>query len=270
MALRGANAVLEFAAKLCRSHAASTLFPGRTFVAAVLQKSNASTASSQGSIVHAVRLKCGTFLDRTASRTCSLLRTHLVGENRTQICSVHSSAVNYINRKGHQEPQEWPRYNEIVYPPRQPGEPRRPAEVVHFRANIKYSQKKLWYIACMIRGMSVDEALKQLSFYNRKGAAVAKEVIQEAQEMAVRDHNVEYKSNLWIEDSFVRKAKTVYGFRRHARQRYCRIHYRYSHYLVRLREGRPPKHYYPPRATGHEMLEGYLENMRSRTIAGSL
>jgi large subunit ribosomal protein L22 len=118
--------------------------------------------------------------------------------------------------------------------------------------------------------MSVDEALKQLSFYERKGSAVVKEVIQEAQEMAVRDHNVEYKSNLWIEDSFVRRAKTVYGLRRHAKQRYGRIHYRYTHYFLRLREGRPPKYYYPPRPTGHEMVAGYLEALRQRTIQKSL
>jgi len=182
---------------------------------------------------------------------------------------VHMSAALCAGGM-HKEPKEWVKYNEVLYPPQAPGEPRRPAEVVHQRANIKYSTKKLWYIACMIRGMSVDEAIKQLSFYKRKGSAVVKEVILEAQEMAVRDHNVEYKSNLWIEDSFVRKAKTVYGLRRHAKGRFCRIHYRYTHYFLRLREGRPPKHYYPPRPTGHEMVEGTLAGLRARTIQGSL
>jgi large subunit ribosomal protein L22 len=170
----------------------------------------------------------------------------------------------------HGEPKEWPKYNDVVYPPTAPGEPSRPAEVVHYRANIKYSQKKLWYIAGLIRGMSVDEALKQLSFIERKGAAVVKEVIQEAQEMAIRDHNVEYKSNLWIEDSFVRKAKTIKGVRKHARSRFGVIHYRYTHYFLRLREGRPPKHYYPPRPTGNEMLEDYLQRLRDRRIIHGL
>jgi len=66
------------------------------------------------------------------------------------------------------------------------------------RTNIKYSPDKMWYVACLVRGLSVDEAIKQLSFVSQKGAKDAKEVILEAQEMAVKTHNVEYKSNLWI------------------------------------------------------------------------
>lgn len=183
---------------------------------------------------------------------------------------VHTCPALFKSYRVHQEPKEWPKYNDIVYPPRQPGEPNRPAEVVHFRPNIKYSSKKLWYIACLVRGMSVDEALKQLSFYKRHGALVVKQVIEEAQEMAVQKHNVEYKSNLWIEDSFVRKAKTLKGMRKHARMRFGVIHYRYSHYFLRLREGRPPKHYYPPRPTGHEMVQGYLDQLRNRRILSCL
>lgn len=46
--------------------------------------------------------------------------------------------------------------------------------------------------------MTVDEAVKQLSFVNKKGAILVKEAILEAQELAVKQHNVEFKSNLWI------------------------------------------------------------------------
>lgn len=56
----------------------------------------------------------------------------------------------------------------------------------------------MWYIACLVRGMTVDEAVKQLSFVNKKGAAYVKEAILEAQELAVTSHNVEFRSNLWI------------------------------------------------------------------------
>lgn len=66
------------------------------------------------------------------------------------------------------------------------------------KANIKYSPKKMWYIASFVRGMSVDEAVKQLSFLCKKGGEIAKEVILEAQRMAVENHNVEFKSNLWV------------------------------------------------------------------------
>lgn len=56
----------------------------------------------------------------------------------------------------------------------------------------------MWYIAVLVRGMSVDEAVRQLSFVPKKGAEAVKEAILEAQEMAVKKHNVEFKSNLWV------------------------------------------------------------------------
>lgn len=46
--------------------------------------------------------------------------------------------------------------------------------------------------------MTVDEAVKQLSFVHKKGAVFVKEAILEAQELAVKEHNVEFRSNLWI------------------------------------------------------------------------
>lgn len=56
----------------------------------------------------------------------------------------------------------------------------------------------MWYIASFVRGMTVDEAVKQLSFLKKKGAAIAKEVILEAQKIAVEEHDIEFKSNLWV------------------------------------------------------------------------
>lgn len=70
--------------------------------------------------------------------------------------------------------------------------------VCHQKPNIKYSPEKLWYIASFIRGMSIDEAIKQLSFVPKKGAIFVKEALLEAQDLAVTKHNVEFRSNLWI------------------------------------------------------------------------
>lgn len=67
-------------------------------------------------------------------------------------------------------------------------------------------------------------------------------------------------------DSFATKGITIKGLRAHGRGRFGIIHYRYSNYFVRLREGRPPKHYYPPEKTGHEMMEEYLKDQRARKI----
>lgn len=66
------------------------------------------------------------------------------------------------------------------------------------KENLKYSPDKLWYVACMIRGMTIDEAIRQMRFVSKKGALFVLDALLEAQEMAVKHHNVEFKSNLWV------------------------------------------------------------------------
>ncbi|XP_054268491.1 39S ribosomal protein L22, mitochondrial [Macrosteles quadrilineatus] len=169
------------------------------------------------------------------------------------------------------EPKNWLTYNEKVFPPQGPEEERRPAYVCHMKCNIHYSFKKLWYIAVFVRGMSVDEAIKQLSFVPRKGAVHVKEAILEAQQLAVEKHNVEFKSNLWVAESFCGKALTLRGIRRHAKSRIGRIDYRYSHYFVRLEEGPPPKQYYwSEDRSGEGLLKQWLEEKRQRAILNTL
>jgi len=130
----------------------------------------------------------------------------------------------------------------------------------------------MWYIASMIRGMSIDEALKQLDFVNKKGAAIIKETLLEAQELAIKEHNVEYKSNLWVSESFATKGIVMKGIRRHARMRVGIVKYFHCHYYVRLEEGPPPKYFYVENApkTTKSMLSEWVDQMRSRRIPGSL
>ncbi|XP_053948723.1 39S ribosomal protein L22, mitochondrial [Anastrepha ludens] len=185
--------------------------------------------------------------------------------------SLHTSdALNANWNKANYGPRKWLQYNKVVHPPQKPDEEPRKAYVCHLRTNIKYSPDKMWYIASFVRGMSVDEAVKQLSFVLKKGATHVKEVIQEAQEMAVRQHNVEYKSNLWIAESFVGKGRYFRGVRRHARGRTGRVEYKHCHYFVRLEEGEPPKDYYLPVQTPEQQLEKWIEQMRKRKITNSL
>lgn len=128
----------------------------------------------------------------------------------------------------------------------------------------------MWYVACLVRGLSVDEAIKQLNFCLKKGATDVKEVIQEAQEMAVNRHNVEYKSNLWVAESFVGKGRVFKGVRRHGRGRMGRVEYKHCHYFVRLEEGEPPKHYYQKPQTPEDQFNKWMEQMRKRKIIHSL
>ncbi|XP_015596830.1 39S ribosomal protein L22, mitochondrial isoform X2 [Cephus cinctus] len=168
-------------------------------------------------------------------------------------------------------PQKWLKHNRTIFPPQSPDEERRPAYVCHMKTNIRYSPKKMWYIACFVRGMSVDEAVKQLNFVLKKGGAIVKETILEAQQLAVEKHNVEFKSNLWVAESFYGKGVVYKGFRRHAKMRAGEIRYIHSHYFVRLEEGKPPANYYlnVPKSKD-EMLQKWLEDMRKRKIINSL
>ncbi|KAM8719987.1 hypothetical protein ACLKA7_006103 [Drosophila subpalustris] len=189
-------------------------------------------------------------------------------------CGVHTSAAGGLCAKWNKYnygPRRWLEYNKTVHPPQAVDEEPRKAYVCHMRNNIKYSPDKMWYIAAFVRGMSVDEALKQLNFVLKKGATDVKETILEAQQMAVERHNVEYKSNLWIAESFVGKGRVFKGLRRHARGRFGRVEYKHCHYFLRLEEGEPPQHYYLPEPeTPQEQYEKWLEQMRSRKVINSL
>jgi len=167
-------------------------------------------------------------------------------------------------------PKRWKEYNYDMFPPQTPEEKTRPAYVCHHMENVKYSELKLWYVACFVRGMAIDEALRQLDYIKRKGAAIVKATLLEAQELAVREHNVEFRSNLWVAESMSTKGIVIKGLRRHARKRFGIIHYRHSHYFVRLEEGKPPEHYYPPESDGPTLLQNWIQERREQIIHRTL
>ncbi|XP_033217844.1 39S ribosomal protein L22, mitochondrial [Belonocnema kinseyi] len=179
------------------------------------------------------------------------------------LASSKQIAAGYMTR--------FEKHNEKFYPIQAHGEERRPAFVCHVKRHLKYSPKNMWYVANLVRGMSVDEALKQISFVLKKGGAFVKEAIEEAQEMAVKDHNVEFKSNLWVSESFVTKGRVIKGLRRHAKQRHGEIRYIYCHYYVTLEEGKPPENYYlTGQKTKEQLLEDFKEGLRKRKVYNSL
>ncbi|XP_071426608.1 large ribosomal subunit protein uL22m [Pithys albifrons albifrons] len=167
-----------------------------------------------------------------------------------------------------QKTGKWEKKNWIVYPPQLPGEPRRPAEVYHCRRDIKYSKDKMWYLAKLIKGMSIDQALAQLEFSDKKGAKVIKEVLLEAQDLAVRKHNVEFKSNLHIAESLTGRGRYMKRIRYHAKGRFGIMKIVRCHYFVKLVEGPPPPP--EPRRTGFDQAKEYVQQLRSRTLVHTL
>ncbi|XP_001379498.2 39S ribosomal protein L22, mitochondrial isoform X3 [Monodelphis domestica] len=174
---------------------------------------------------------------------------------------IHTSASLDISRK-------WEKKNKIVYPPQLPGEPRRPAEIYHCRRQIKYSKDKMWYLAKLIRGMSIDQAVAQMEFSDKKGAKIIKEVLLEAQDMAVRDHNVEFRSNLYIAESTSGRGQCLKRIRYHGRGFHGIMEKVYCHYFVKLVEGPPPPPQQPKTSFSH--AKEYVQELRNRTIINSL
>ena len=160
---------------------------------------------------------------------------------------------------------KWPNYNERIH---KPDGTYRPAYVCHMRGCVKYSPEKTSHVASLIRGMTIDEALKQLEFQKLKGSRIVTEVLEEAREMAINEHNFEHASNMWVAESFANQALIIKGMRRHARMRMGTIKYRYANYYVKLEEGKPPKNYYEWKAkkTPHEMLQDYITEHRNKRI----
>lgn len=198
-----------------------------------------------------------------------LIRNLYLTARPEQINYLHTSSFNCAWARP-KAPKRFIEHNNKIYPPQAIGEEQRPAFVCHQKINFKYSPDKLWYIASFVRGMTVDEAIKQLSFVNKKGALLVKEAILEAQELALKEHNVEFKSNLWIAESFSGSGMTIKGVRRHARGRMGEVRYRYCHYFVRLEEGKPPEDYYKRNPlTPPQQLEKWIEQMRKRKIINS-
>ncbi|XP_063852578.1 large ribosomal subunit protein uL22m-like isoform X2 [Scylla paramamosain] len=162
----------------------------------------------------------------------------------------------------------WEYLNNKMYRPTPIGETERPAFVAHVKKNLKYSPDKMWYIACLVRGLKIDDAINQLKFVSQKGAQFAIDTLEEARQMAIRDHYVEYPSNLWVSESFVGRGLVYRGYRRHARRRFGKVEYKHCHYFVTLEEGDPPQQYYTYQAklTPEEMLQEYLKELRKRNV----
>uniref|UniRef100_A0A0K2TAG7 Large ribosomal subunit protein uL22m n=1 Tax=Lepeophtheirus salmonis TaxID=72036 RepID=A0A0K2TAG7_LEPSM len=196
------------------------------------------------------------WLYRSLSTTQCTRKMELGNERWHEPSSVPGTSKTYM----------WPSYNERVHLPEEGLI--RPAYVTHMRSMIKHSPKRMWYYASFVRGLTVDEALKQLSFIDRKGAHIIREVIEEAVELAVAEHDVEYRTNLWIAESLSDVCDRIKGYRRHARMRFGIVEYKYVNYYVRLEEGRPPKHYYSVKEakTPEEQLNEWLNEHRRKEI----
>ncbi|CAK8686855.1 unnamed protein product [Clavelina lepadiformis] len=181
---------------------------------------------------------------------------------------IREQAQQHVN-KWHRDLGEWTDKNEMLYPPMNPEDGIRPAEIYHGRAKIRYPTKKMIHVSCLVLNMNIDEAISKLDYINNKGAKIIREVLLEAQELAVKEHNVEFKSNLHVATSFTSKHSQIkFPIFRAAGRPPAIGHCRFANYYVMLREGPAPLP--EPKITALDSALEYVESLRRRTIRDGL
>ncbi|XP_054483304.1 39S ribosomal protein L22, mitochondrial-like [Anoplopoma fimbria] len=84
--------------------------------------------------------------------------------------------------------------------------------------------------------------------------------------MAVKNHNVEYKST-YIAESYSGKGKYLKWIRYHGRGMFGIMDKVNCHYFVKLVEGSPPQ---IEEKTSFDQAKEYVQNLKNRTIIHSL
>jgi large subunit ribosomal protein L22 len=112
---------------------------------------------------------------------------------------------------------------------------RDPKEAKAILSNVKTSPIKLNQVAKMIRGMSVEKALVQLTFCHRRIAVDVKKVLQSAIANAENNHQLNV-DDLVVKEAFVGKSMILKRMSPRARGRGARIEKPFSHLTIVVRE----------------------------------
>ena len=107
---------------------------------------------------------------------------------------------------------------------------------MHVAATLRYariSPQKCRLVADVIRGKSVDDALRTLAFMPKKGARIVKKVLESAIANAEHNHGADI-DELKVATVEVNEAPTFGRFRARAKGRGTRIIKRNSHITIRV------------------------------------
>ncbi|KAE9553501.1 hypothetical protein FO519_003293 [Halicephalobus sp. NKZ332] len=127
-------------------------------------------------------------------------------------------------------PEKWEHYNKVVWNPNHVVAETglsKPREVFHCRESIHYQPKKIWPACQFVRGFGVDFAIEQLRFKQKKSALMLAEILEEAKERAKNEFHIPDPSNMFVAEAFPIQCKIIKGARRHARDNWCTVRYRY-------------------------------------------
>ncbi|KAJ0403172.1 hypothetical protein P43SY_005166 [Pythium insidiosum] len=108
------------------------------------------------------------------------------------------------------------------------------------KMNIRYSPRKLTYLAQQIRGLPANEALLQMKFSPKRKAEIVRKTVQNAVNLADIKYQIE-PENLQVAECFVNKGHYLKRLRIMGRGRSGIMHHPHSHLTVVLREFDPSK-----------------------------
>lgn len=115
-----------------------------------------------------------------------------------------------------------------------------PIEIPHCRRDVRIGPKKMTLVANLVSRMPIQDAITQCEFSPKGAAEVVKEVLEEAQEIAVKRYGVEDKNNLYVDQSHVGRGQHLKRIKFHGRGRFGKMKRYYCHYFCVLKEGVPP------------------------------
>jgi large subunit ribosomal protein L22 len=101
--------------------------------------------------------------------------------------------------------------------------------------DLRVSPIKLNYVARMIRGLPVNEALTQLTFCGRRISVDVRKALQSAIANAENNHNLDVDS-LVVKEAYVGKAMVMKRFHARARGRGAKILKPFSHLTIVVKE----------------------------------
>ncbi|TMW56526.1 hypothetical protein Poli38472_006536 [Pythium oligandrum] len=112
--------------------------------------------------------------------------------------------------------------------------------VTTMKKNIRYSPRKLTYLAQQIRGLPAKEALLQMKFSPKRKAEIVRKTVQNAVNLADIKYQIE-PENLQVAECFVNKGHYLKRLRIMGRGRSGIMHHPHSHLTVILKEYDPSK-----------------------------
>lgn len=102
-------------------------------------------------------------------------------------------------------------------------------------SRLRGSPIKLNYVAMLIRGLSASEAVKQLTFNNRRISNDVLKCLKSAIANAENNHNLDV-DNLYVAEAYVGKSMVMKRMRARARGRAARVLKPFSNLTIVVRE----------------------------------